>query len=182
MQSLLRPVLECLRRELVAQYSIGDLQRSLSLRDRDLELLLGATPDEPGQGDSADDLAQLVQGCVDHLGCAVGALLIPDKNIAVCRTGQGTPPRDGAAVLTRAHRPLLAWTQLHRQTLTANRPAETASARSRALQAAVVPGDARRRSACSACSRCSSRRRRRTSTCARCASSSCWRAASPTSC
>ena len=125
-QSMLRPVLECLRRELVAQYSIGDLQRSLSLRDRDLELLLGATNDDPGQGDSADDLAQLVQGCVDHLGCAVGALLIPDKNIAVCRTGRGTPPREGAAVLTRAHRPLLAWTQLHRQTLTANRPSESA--------------------------------------------------------
>jgi len=58
-QGLLRPVLECLRRELVAQYSIGDLQRSLNLRDRDLELLLGATPDSPAQGDSADDLAQV---------------------------------------------------------------------------------------------------------------------------
>jgi len=126
-QSMLRPVLECLRRELVAQYSIGDLQLSLSLRDRDLELLLGATPDDSGHGDSPDDLAQLVQGCVDHLGCAVGALLIPDKNIAVCRTGRGTPPREGAAVLTRAHRPLLAWTQLHRQTLTANRPSEAAT-------------------------------------------------------
>jgi diguanylate cyclase (GGDEF)-like protein len=124
-ESLLRPVLECLHRELLAQYSIDDLQRSLNLRDRDLELLLGATPDGATNGDSADELAQLVQGCVDHLGCAVGALLIPDKNIAVCRTGQGTSPRDGATVLTRAHRSLLAWTQLHRQTLTSNRPATT---------------------------------------------------------
>jgi diguanylate cyclase (GGDEF)-like protein len=123
-QSLLRPALECLRRELAAQYSIGSLQRSLSLRDRDLELLLGAAPGD-AEGDSADDLAQLVQGCVDHLGCAVGALLIPDKNIAVCRTGSGTPPREGATVLTRAHRPLLAWTQLHRRTLLANRPVDT---------------------------------------------------------
>jgi diguanylate cyclase (GGDEF)-like protein len=126
-QSLLRPVLECLRREFVAQYSIGDLQRSLSLRDRDLELLLGAAPDSLAPGDSADDLANLVQGCVDHLDCAVGALLIPEKNIAVCRTGRGTPTREGAEVLTRTHRSLLAWTQLNRQTLTANRPAETAA-------------------------------------------------------
>jgi diguanylate cyclase (GGDEF)-like protein len=123
-QSLLRPALECLRRELAAQCSIGALQRSLSLRDRDLELLLGAAPGD-SEGDSADDLAQLVQGCVDHLGCAVGALLVPDKNIAVCRTGPGTPPREGAAVLTRAHRPLLAWTQLHRRSLLSNRPVET---------------------------------------------------------
>jgi len=122
-EGLLRPALECLRRELAAQYSIGDLQRNLSVRDRDLELLLGASPDGTAGGDSADELAQLVQGCVDHLGCAVGALLIPDKNIAVCRTGHGTAPREGAALLTRCHRHLLAWTQLHRQALTSNRPA-----------------------------------------------------------
>ena len=36
-------------------------------------------------------------GC--HLGCAVGALLIPDKNIAVCRTSFDTPPRAGAEIL-----------------------------------------------------------------------------------
>ena len=38
---LLRPALECLERELASQSSIGDLQRSLVVRDRDLELLLG---------------------------------------------------------------------------------------------------------------------------------------------
>jgi diguanylate cyclase (GGDEF)-like protein len=122
-EGLLRPALECLRRELLSQYSIGDLQRNLMLRDRDLELLLGASPEADSTGDSVDELAQLVQGCVDHLGCAIGALLIPDKNIAVCRTGNGTPPRNGAAVLTRSYRQLLAWTQLHRQALTSNRPA-----------------------------------------------------------
>jgi diguanylate cyclase (GGDEF)-like protein len=123
-QGLLRPALECLQRELVAQYSIGDLQRSLLVRDRDLELLLGAAHDEAAGSESTDDFAQLVQGCVDHLNCSVGALLIPDKNIAVCRTGQGVPPRVGAEVLTRTHRHLLAWTQLHRQTMTSNQPVE----------------------------------------------------------
>ena len=70
-----------------SQSSIGDLQRSLVVRDRDLELLLGAAQEESENGDATDDFARLVQGCVDHLGCTVGALLIPDKNIAVCRTG-----------------------------------------------------------------------------------------------
>ena len=63
-----------------------------------------------------------MQGCVDHLGCTVGALLIPDKNIAVCRTGNDTAPRVGAEILTRTHRHLIGWVQLHRQTLTANQP------------------------------------------------------------
>lgn len=121
---LLRPALTCLQRELGSQYSIGDLQRSLAVRDRDLELLLGAEQGPAGGGDSSEDFAQLIQGCVDHLGCAVGALLIPDKNIAVCRTGDGTEPRTGAELLTRTHRHLIAWTQLNRQTLTANAPAD----------------------------------------------------------
>ena len=122
---LLRPALECLQRELVSQYSIGDLQRSLMVRDRDLELLLGAAQGDAPGSESTDDFAHLVQGCVDHLDCGIGALLIPDKNIAVCRTGKGTPPRIGAELLTRTHRHLLAWTQLHRQTMTSNRPAES---------------------------------------------------------
>ena len=121
-QGLLRPALECLQRELAAQDSIGDLQRNLVVRDRDLELLLGVAQDEALGEDATDDFTKLVQGCVDHLGCSVGALLIPDKNIAVCRTGVGTAPRAGADVLTKTHRHLIGWTQLHRQTMTANRP------------------------------------------------------------
>lgn len=121
-QGLLRPALQCLERELASQSSIGSLQRSLVVRDRDLELLLGAAQEESDGGDSTDDFAKLVQGCIDHLGCAVGALLIPDKNIAVCRTATDTPPRAGADVLTRTHRQVLGWAQLHRQTMTANVP------------------------------------------------------------
>jgi diguanylate cyclase (GGDEF)-like protein len=125
LHALLRPALQCLQRELASQSSIGDLQRSLSVRDRDLELLLGATQDEAANGDATDDFARLVQGCIDHLGCAVGALLIPEKNIAVCRTGAGTQASAGAEVLTRTHRHLIGWTQLHRQTMTSNTPAAT---------------------------------------------------------
>jgi diguanylate cyclase (GGDEF)-like protein len=122
-QGLLRPALQCLERELASQTSIGALQRSLMVRDRDLELLLGAAGEESSGANSTDDFAKLVQGCVDHLGCAVGALLIPDKNIAVCRTSSDTQPRVGAEILTRTHRQVLGWAQLHRQTLTSNVPA-----------------------------------------------------------
>ena len=90
------------------------------VRDGDLELLLGDAQDEATG--SAEDFAQLVQSCVAHLGCSVGALVIPDRNIAVCRTGEGTPPRAGADVLTQTHRPLLAWIQQQRKSLVANEP------------------------------------------------------------
>jgi diguanylate cyclase (GGDEF)-like protein len=120
-RGLLRPALECLNRELASRFSIDDLQRTLVTRDKDLELLLGTGTPDSSAGETTDDFSQLVQGCVDHLGCSVGALLIPDKNIAVCRTGQGTEARSGAEVLTRTHRQLLAWTQANRRTLTDNR-------------------------------------------------------------
>jgi diguanylate cyclase (GGDEF)-like protein len=119
---LLRPVLECLQRELGSQHDIGELQRDLVVRDGDLELLLGDAQVESTNSGSAEDFAQLVQSCVGHLSCSVGALVIPDRNIAVCRTGEGSPPRAGADVLTQTHRPLLAWTQQHRKTLIANDP------------------------------------------------------------
>ncbi|MDH5273328.1 MAG: EAL domain-containing protein [Gammaproteobacteria bacterium] len=122
---LLRPALQCLERELASQSNIGTLQRSLVVRDRDLELLLGAAHEESEGGNSTDDFAKLVQGCVDHLGCAFGALLIPDKNIAVCRTAADTPPRVGAEILTRTHRQLLGWGQLHRHTMTSNAPQDS---------------------------------------------------------
>ena len=124
-QALLRPALQCLERELASQSNIGNLRRSLVVRDRDLELLLGAAQEESEGGNSTDDFALLVQGCVDHLDCAFGALLIPDKNIAVCRTATDTPPRVGAEILTRTHRQLLGWGQLHRQTMTSNAPHES---------------------------------------------------------
>ena len=121
MHGLLRPALQCLERELVSQSNIGELQRSLVVRDRDLELLLRASQDEAEGADTQADFTRLVQGCVDHLGCAVGALLIPDKNIAICCTGEGVEPRAGTEVLSRTHRHLTGWTQLHRQTMTSNR-------------------------------------------------------------
>jgi diguanylate cyclase (GGDEF)-like protein len=141
---LLRPVLDCLQRELGSQHDIGALQRDLVVRDGDLELLLGETQDEATG--SAEDFAQLVQSCVEHLDCSVGALVIPDRNIAVCRTGEGTPPRTGADLLTQTHRALLAWTQQQRRSLVSNdpsRPGVLARAPYKVLCCPVMQGSQR---------------------------------------
>ncbi len=117
----LRPALDVLVRELVNQYNIDDLQRSLSARDGDLELLLDASGvDNNADGDNFD---QLVRACTKHLDCAVGALLIPDKNISICVTGEGMQPGAGTEVLARTHRHLLAWSQVQRRTLALNKVA-----------------------------------------------------------
>jgi diguanylate cyclase (GGDEF)-like protein len=120
-QGMLRPALEVLRRELLNQGSIDDLQKDLSVRDADLALLAGTSAVEE-QADS-DDFALLLQKCVDHLGCSVGAILIPDKNISACRTADGIPTAKGLETLNRTHHHLLAWIQVQRRTVALNKAA-----------------------------------------------------------
>ena len=123
MRGLLRPALEVLGRELVSQYNIGDLQKNLSVRDGDLELLLD-TAGASDEGD-ADDFASLVENCLQHLGCAFGAISIPEKNILVSRTAAGIAPAAVSEVLANTHRHLLAWSQVQRRTMALNKVSGT---------------------------------------------------------
>jgi len=120
-QGFLRPALDVLVRELVNQYNIDDLQRSLSARDGDLELLLNTSGDAANS--DGDDFDLLVRGATKHLDCVLGALLIPDKNISICATGEGMRPGAGSEILARTHRHLLAWSQVQRRTLALNKVA-----------------------------------------------------------
>jgi len=117
---LLRPALDVLARELVHQYSIDDLQRNLSARDGDLELLMNASGDDDAH---SDDLDHLVRSCTRHLHCALGALLIPEKHLQVVASGEGVAPGTGSEVLARTHKHLLAWSQVQRRTMALNKVA-----------------------------------------------------------
>ena len=118
---LLRPALQVLNRELVSQFSIVDLQRSLSLRDGDLELLLDATAGS--EEVPSDDFHPLLRNCVTHLRCSFGALLIPEKKVALAHSTDSSKQRNDAQLLDRVQRHLFAWAQVQRRTLTMNKPA-----------------------------------------------------------
>jgi diguanylate cyclase (GGDEF)-like protein len=131
MHSLLRPALECLQRELVAQESIGELNRHLATHDKDLDLLLAITADNGENDEPADDTDELrwiVQRSIDHLDCLFGALVIPDKGIAICRAASGASGSQSAEVLTRTHRHLLTWARLQGKTLVVNKVAASGDA------------------------------------------------------
>ena len=72
MVSMLRPVLDCLESHM-------DVERTARLSDKQdsgsLDLLLSV--DEDDREDSSA-LQQLLRHCVQHLGCVLGALLVPD--------------------------------------------------------------------------------------------------------
>ena len=118
-QQMVQPALECLARELQARSALGSLSRDLRSRDDDLDLLLKIAPDDPENPQQADELGLLVQACVDHFGCVLGALVIPERSVAICKSKSGSRPE--VSILTATHRHLLNWAQLQRRTLLVNR-------------------------------------------------------------
>ncbi len=118
-QSMVQPALECLQRELEARASLDYLTRDLRSRDDDLELLLKMAPDDPDDPMQGDELGVLVQTCVDHLGCLLGALVVPERNVAICKGPRGERPQ--VEILTKIHRHLLNWAQLQRRNLVINK-------------------------------------------------------------
>ena len=129
--SLLRPALEILQRELSAAANIGQLSRNLEVRDKDLDLLVAITTEGQQSGeeieDEADEVRWIVQRSIDHLACLFGALVIPEKGIAICRATPGTPASQSTEVLTRTHRHLLTWVQLQGKTLVVNKVAASSN-------------------------------------------------------
>ena len=118
-QTLVQPALECLQRELELRLSFDTLTRDLRSRDDDLDLLLKIAPEDPDNPEAGDELGVMMQTCVDHLGCLLGALVVPERNIAICKAPRGERPR--VEILTKIHRHLLNWAQLQRRNLVINK-------------------------------------------------------------
>ena len=119
--AFLRPALECLRRDLLARTLIDDLNRSVTSLDKGLELLLtdgvsaGAAASE-----NSDELKAIVQQAMEHLGCVIAALIVPDKGIVLMRTAPGQPAADNQLV-ARTHRQLLSMAQMRHEPVIINR-------------------------------------------------------------
>ncbi len=119
--SLLSPALECLRRDLIAQATIEELNQTVGGLDKDLNLLLaqGSAQDVQAAIDGANELQQLLQQTIEHLHAATGALLVPEKSVTLVRSGDALLPAD-TQFLMRAHRKLLALAQSQRAPVVVN--------------------------------------------------------------
>ena len=123
--SLLAPMLECLRRDLIAHATIEELNETLGGLDKDLNLLLAqGAAETPADGDG-NELPQLLQQTVEHLRAATGALLVPEKSVTLLRSAGGSAP--DTQFLMRAHRRLLSLAQGQRAPLILNETTSAAS-------------------------------------------------------
>ncbi|HTX23079.1 MAG TPA: bifunctional diguanylate cyclase/phosphodiesterase [Steroidobacteraceae bacterium] len=123
--ALIRPALECLKRDLLARASIASLNDAVTELDRDLELLLADAAHIGGPQGGSDELAAIVQGTAEHLKCAMAALIVPDKGIAVLRARRGLEPN--GQLLSRTHRQLLSMAQMRSEPMIINRVVASAT-------------------------------------------------------
>jgi diguanylate cyclase (GGDEF)-like protein len=119
--AIVRPAIECLRSHLIGQSSLLQLHRSLTARDKDVELLLAVgdhTSDGPAHG--VDGLSLLLHRAAALLGCSVAALAVPSRGVALGSTGDGTaadPP-----LVEIIERRLLDLVQMRREAVLLNTP------------------------------------------------------------
>src|SRR5437773_2767478 len=123
--TLLSPMLECVRRELVSRATIDELNHTVGGLDRGMNLLLayGSAEQSAAPADGANDLEALLQQTIEHLRARTGALLVPERNVTLVRAGVHAPA--DTQFLMRAHRRLLSLAQAQREPVVSN---ETLSA------------------------------------------------------
>jgi diguanylate cyclase (GGDEF)-like protein len=123
-RQLVQPALECLRRELTLRSKLGSRERDLDVRERDLSLMLEMSSTQSSTGE-ADEFDMVLRTAIEHMDCALAALWVPDKNIALSMTRSGNPM--SAESLHRAQQHLMAWMQLQQRTIVVNHISKVAS-------------------------------------------------------
>jgi diguanylate cyclase (GGDEF)-like protein len=123
-RQLVQPALECLRRELSLRSKLGSRERDLGVRERDLSLMLEMSSNQTVTGD-ANEFDLILKIGLEHMGCALAALWVPDKGIAMSMTRSGNPMAPES--LQRAQQHLMAWMQLQQRTIVVNHISKVAS-------------------------------------------------------
>jgi diguanylate cyclase (GGDEF)-like protein len=117
---LIKPAIECLRRELMARDEILNLSSSLREQDSDLEMLLSISGGgSEGKPETASDLKAIVASATEHLKVGLSALIVPEKGIAMVQASAEDPL--DTSLLAKAHRHLLSMAQVRRKPTIVNR-------------------------------------------------------------
>jgi diguanylate cyclase (GGDEF)-like protein len=124
-RQLVQPALECLRRELSLRLKLGSRERDLDVRERDLDLMLEISSHHSAASSDSDEFGLIMKTGLERMGCALAALWVPDKNIALSLTRSGAPMSQES--LQRAKHHLMAWMQLQQRTLVVNHISKVAS-------------------------------------------------------
>src|SRR5258708_37653780 len=82
-RQLVQPALECLRRELSLRSRLGSPARDLDVRERAHDLMLQTSSHNSAAASDSDEFGLILKTGLERMGCALAALWVPDKNIAL---------------------------------------------------------------------------------------------------
>jgi diguanylate cyclase (GGDEF)-like protein len=116
----LKPVLDCLYRELAASQPERKKLQTLTERTAELEWLFRITSDSKGSSDEQRALEQLLAAATERLKSAFGVLVVPDKNLCVEHVRDGRNEGALREAWARARPSLITWVQRQRRPLVVN--------------------------------------------------------------
>jgi diguanylate cyclase (GGDEF)-like protein len=114
----LKPLLECVQRELTAARPTSQRLYNLTARTAELEWLFNVTSKLNGAPDDRRILEELLSASVERLESAFGILLVPDKRICIERNVSGSAALRSACEKIQQH--LITWAQRQNRPLIIN--------------------------------------------------------------
>ena len=136
----LKPVLDCLHRELAAATPARTRMQVLTERTAELEWLFNITGKLKSVTDDRKVVSELLRAATERMQCVLGLLLVPERRMAL----EYAVDQTQAAALRRAvgnlRKHLMAWAQRHHRPLVinGNDAAERLSARCKILSVPIV--------------------------------------------
>ena len=116
----LKPVLDCLHRELAARQPERKKLQTLTERTAELEWLFKITSDLRGSSDERRVLEQLLSAATERLKSAFGVLIVPDKGVCLEHVGDEGSAEVLREACSQARASLLTWVQRQRRPLVVN--------------------------------------------------------------
>lgn len=116
----LKPVLDCLHRELAARRPERAKIQALTERTAELEWLFKVTSNLKGASDERQVVEGLLKAATDRVGSALGALLVPDRRLSMEYEGNPQHAKVLREAWAQARPHLLSWSQRQRRPLMIN--------------------------------------------------------------
>jgi diguanylate cyclase (GGDEF)-like protein len=116
----LKPLLDCVHRDLSAARPTHDRVQLLTERTAELEWLFNITTRLKGAGDDRQLLSQLLNAAAERLGCVFAVLAIPDKRLLLECERAGGDPESLKTAWQQTQQHLLAWAQRQHKPLIIN--------------------------------------------------------------
>jgi hypothetical protein len=170
----LKPLLECVRRELAGAQPVNQRIHTLTERSSELEWLFQLTSSLKGASDDRRILEELLGAAMQRLDSAFGILLVPERRIRVERDLSASAALRETCSHTQQH--LITWAQRQNRPLIINGSSAGHARHGRPLQDPVSAGGARYRAGHRCARVLQSTRRRPTTPLATCSWPGTWAA------